>query len=324
MKFKPLIGAEMSGKMGGIVASHNTYGSFFRRLVTPVNPKTAGQEAQRSAFRAVSTAWQAVITANKELWAAFAAANPVLTKKGDTVALTPSAMFIKLNLLRERLGLARVVVPPSGTPFVTAVAPTLFWDPLQPQKIWLQDNGADQSWGRVGGGAMLQICGPIGAGRTYAQTFKLAGTKLGDDTTPLYLSGTIPWTANATDKVRARLSLTDQDGKIAVVEMGPVVLGDLILPAQAIESVTTDPTDPKHAIFGLRIGTENGVADWEPPNFLINAVAATALAGDVGTRQIVATYLADVVAGQTFDVTAGNGVLPVIYPQPSSGTVVAG
>ena len=47
MLFVPTIGTKLSGSLGGIVASHNRFGSYFRQRTVPVNPDTADQQMVR-------------------------------------------------------------------------------------------------------------------------------------------------------------------------------------------------------------------------------------------------------------------------------------
>jgi hypothetical protein len=51
----------LSGKLGSMVYTGNRQGTAVRMLVTPKNPETAGQTAQRQRFSAAAKAWAAVV-----------------------------------------------------------------------------------------------------------------------------------------------------------------------------------------------------------------------------------------------------------------------
>ena len=48
MLFKGTIGAAYSGKIGGVVASHNRGGQYFRQHVIPTDPATGLQSTMRA------------------------------------------------------------------------------------------------------------------------------------------------------------------------------------------------------------------------------------------------------------------------------------
>jgi nucleoside diphosphate kinase len=50
----------LSGKLGSMVYTGNRQGTAVRMLVTPKNPETAGQTAQRQRFSAAAKAWAAI------------------------------------------------------------------------------------------------------------------------------------------------------------------------------------------------------------------------------------------------------------------------
>lgn len=64
MKFgHPLLTTELSGSMGGAVASSARGGvGYFRSRTTPANPRTPGQTIVRSIATSIATAWRSTLT----------------------------------------------------------------------------------------------------------------------------------------------------------------------------------------------------------------------------------------------------------------------
>ncbi len=98
MLYKPMLGAEMSGSMGGITASHNSGGQYFRSRVVPTDPATAGQVAVRSAVATLASRWAAVLTeAQRDAWNVYAANSPMLNRIGESRTISGIAQFIRSN-----------------------------------------------------------------------------------------------------------------------------------------------------------------------------------------------------------------------------------
>lgn len=98
MLFKPLLGNQLSGSMGGITASHNRGGSYFRQRAIPVQPNTIEQQIVKAIFGALSTRWNQVLTAaQRDEWDLYAVNTPVLNVIGETITLTGLNMYIRGN-----------------------------------------------------------------------------------------------------------------------------------------------------------------------------------------------------------------------------------
>jgi len=66
----------LSGKLGSMVYTGNRQGTAVRMLVTPKNPETAGQTAQRQRFSAAAKAWAAISNAAQLVGTAAPASAP--------------------------------------------------------------------------------------------------------------------------------------------------------------------------------------------------------------------------------------------------------
>jgi hypothetical protein len=101
------------GKQNGLVYSRNGYGSYVRRKVTPVNPKSVRQLAVRAAFAVNSKAWSGILTqAQRNQWIAFAAANPITDIFGLAITLSGIAMFNRMNQILANIGVAMITQAP--------------------------------------------------------------------------------------------------------------------------------------------------------------------------------------------------------------------
>jgi hypothetical protein len=123
MKYKGTLISDMSGRLGGLVASHNTYGTYLRRHVKPVNPRTPFQQAQRAAVASTSGTWRSLDPTVQAAWGAAAVVKT--SRKGDRVTLSGAAAFNFVNILRVRAGASLITDPPSGSDTMSMSAPTI-------------------------------------------------------------------------------------------------------------------------------------------------------------------------------------------------------
>lgn len=120
MKYKSAIFTELSGKLGGLVASTARGGiGYLRKLVDPSNPNTFLQNASRNAVSSAAAYWRTIMNdAQRELWWDIAEGSG-----------TGASIFTRLNQPRfytnatgrqvvEGTGtgpLAVITAPPDGT-----------------------------------------------------------------------------------------------------------------------------------------------------------------------------------------------------------------
>ena len=101
MKIIPAMTGPMSGKLGGMVASRNRGGQYFRRKAVPVNPDSPLQVARRSAFASLIALWNNELTpAERDGWTVWAANTPRIDSLGQTHVLTGQNAFVGCNSLR--------------------------------------------------------------------------------------------------------------------------------------------------------------------------------------------------------------------------------
>lgn len=97
MKLTPSIGGAYSGKLGGLVASRNKGGQYFRRNAMPTNPQTTKQTINRTNFATWVQEWIGLSEANKESWRVWAANVPFLDSLGQVYHLSGQQAYIRAN-----------------------------------------------------------------------------------------------------------------------------------------------------------------------------------------------------------------------------------
>lgn len=113
MKFTPSMMGAASGKLGGVVASRNRGGQYFRRNSMPTNPATSKQTANRTNFASWVVQWQSESAEDRQSWADWAANVPFLDSLGQVYHLTGQQAYIRANT---------AVVSGGPGPFQTAPA----------------------------------------------------------------------------------------------------------------------------------------------------------------------------------------------------------
>ena len=109
MLFKSALITQASGSIGGMTASRNKGGAYFRARALPTNPNTPEQQAVRGYLGTLANLWTNVLTpANRVLWDFYAFNVPVINAVGDSIQLTGQQMYIRANVPRLQAGLPRV------------------------------------------------------------------------------------------------------------------------------------------------------------------------------------------------------------------------
>lgn len=218
MLFTSQIVTKASGSIGGITASHNRFGQYFRARVTPVNPSTAFQIAVRAALTTLAIRWQTLTATQRLAWETYAENVPVVNRVGDTVVLTGLNQYIRSNVPRIQNGLVIVddgpttfSLPDFTTPSIVLSVVAGF---LQASITFTDTDG----WAIADGGALLNY-----GSRELALSieffkgpFKVGQPILGAITPPtspqtsLYLQ-----TATTGNKAFIRFRATEPDGRLS-------------------------------------------------------------------------------------------------------------
>lgn len=121
MKITPLLAGAMSGSIGGLTASRNRGGPYFRRRATPTNPNTPHQQAARSALGALVQSWSTVLdSTQRQAWKDYAQNTPRTNVIGQSLVLTGQQAFIGSNSSKA-MGATLGLTPPNAGQFATVL-----------------------------------------------------------------------------------------------------------------------------------------------------------------------------------------------------------
>jgi hypothetical protein len=111
IKLGAMVG-QVSGSVGCETYSHNRFGTYTRLRSIPVQPNTAAQLLRRAVLSARSSAWGALLAANRKSWAVWAQNNPMVDKLGDKRILSGHMAYVQCNTRLEALGWPTFDTPP--------------------------------------------------------------------------------------------------------------------------------------------------------------------------------------------------------------------
>lgn len=208
-----------SGSMGGMTASHNRFGSYWRSRTTPVNPNTQRQNKIRAAVQLFAPQWSGVLTLlQREAWEVYAAAITRTGSLGQQIKLTGYNMFMRSNVIRNQSDLTAIIDAPT----------ILTLPPADPIMVGTIDEASQQisvafddslDWVDQSGAHLIVFMSmPVAAGRAFiGGPWRLAGTIDGDDTTaptsPEVMDAPFPVAAGQVIAIRARIS--EVDGRLS-------------------------------------------------------------------------------------------------------------
>ncbi|MBA7645086.1 hypothetical protein ES703_52839 [subsurface metagenome] len=106
-------GQQRSGSIGGTVWSRNRFGAYARNRSVPVNPNTDRQVGVRNIVKALTIAWQNVLTqVQRDAWDEYAANIDWLNRLGQSVNLTGLNHYLRSNTPRMQVAMARLDAAP--------------------------------------------------------------------------------------------------------------------------------------------------------------------------------------------------------------------
>lgn len=107
-----MIVTDMRGKLGGHVFTKNRAGASTRTKVTPSNPRTASQQANRSLLALFSVGWSALTDAMRASWNGAVDSWTKTNIFGDNVKPSGKNLYTALNKNLASIGLASIDVAP--------------------------------------------------------------------------------------------------------------------------------------------------------------------------------------------------------------------
>lgn len=215
--FDPLL-AVASGSAGDLVASHNQYGPYTRRRVTPIDPATRLQDARRRHLANVSWRWINILTAaQRRAWRTYAANMTYVNRVGGPYRVHAQASFVRCNASRLDPAIGWVNDPP-----------TIYSQPVWTQPavdsmgtlgfVWITIDPADKWANHDNAGMFIFVSDKFSTAINFFKgPFRLAGLIRGYSSSPPPILNwlTDPWGAIAGDRRWARSYVVHADGRVS-------------------------------------------------------------------------------------------------------------
>lgn len=155
MLFNGTLIAEASGRLGGVIFSHNAGGQYIRAGTIPTNPNTPFQQVVRTAVSSLTSSWRSILAAaQRAAWDLYASNVPVTNRIGKQVNISGLAMFVRSNVARVQAGEDAVITAPgifnlgvftrANALNATEAAQTIDigFAPTLPEDPWLSQTGS--------------------------------------------------------------------------------------------------------------------------------------------------------------------------------------
>lgn len=121
MKYIGLLSSSASGKMAGIVASHNRGGTYFRHHSIPTQPRTDAQRAQRAQLAGFSAAFKSLTASQVAGWNALGATVSLKSKLGTTYHPTGQQLFVSCNRHLAQINISTLLSTAPTIPSIPAI-----------------------------------------------------------------------------------------------------------------------------------------------------------------------------------------------------------
>lgn len=218
MKFKSAMVTAASGKIGGMVASRNKGGQYFRSLAIPTNPNTPEQQTTRASFGTLSQGWGQLTPTQRLGWDIYAFNVPVVDALGDSMTLSGFNMYLRSNTPRMNLGLPVVddAPPTFDLGYVGPLGPFVASAASQDVTVGFTDT---DNWVDEDDSALLiYISRPQNPSINYFKgPYRYAGQVDGDSTTPPTTPATItlPFPVTVGQKIFLKMNVSRADGRLS-------------------------------------------------------------------------------------------------------------
>ena len=122
MKYIGLLSSAASGKLGGVVASHNRGGTYFRHHAIPTQPRTPAVRAVRNQLAAFSSAFKALTAAQISGWNALGSTVTLKSKLGTTYNPTGQQLFVSCNKHLAEINITTTLTTAPTIPSIPAIS----------------------------------------------------------------------------------------------------------------------------------------------------------------------------------------------------------
>lgn len=195
MKFKSQIATQVSGSVGGTTYARNKGGMYMRARGIPVNPSTPEQQAVRNATSQLSARWSDTLTdAQREAWGVYATNVPLIDTLGDSRTVSGMNMYVRSNVIRLQVGLARIDTAPANYTLPTFNVTSVTADDADGTGNVSIAYSAGDAWATAVGGALIVYTSrPQSPGITFFKgPYRYAGRVNGAGTPPVSPQVIIP------------------------------------------------------------------------------------------------------------------------------------
>ena len=231
MLYKGLLGVELSGALGGVVASHNKGGSYFRERVIPTNPNSTFQQAVRNAVSSLSSFWQDSLTqTQRDGWDVYASNVTVPNRLGDQVNISGLAHFVRSNVTRLQTASGQVDDAPAVFNLGAYTPPTVasFSEATQLGAIGFSVGTLSDAWANEANGWMIMfVSPPQNSGvKYYRGPYRVAFAVQGDPTPPVSpLPVTPPFAITSGQRLFTRAVTMRADGRYSASSFQTTLVG---------------------------------------------------------------------------------------------------
>lgn len=228
MLFKSALVTQASGSIGGMTASHNRGGMYFRARTIPTDPATAFQIAIRAIMVSVVARWATLLSsAQRDDWGVYASLVTLPGPLGDPITVSGFNMFVRANVANLQSGLPFAVDAPTdfnlGDTGVVSFSVAALLDNIT---VSFDDT---RPWANIDDGALLLYVsrpqnptinffkGP------FRKIDPVLGLTAGPPATPDVQQG--PFTMTANQRVWLKVRSTLPDGRLSASQiLGPVLV----------------------------------------------------------------------------------------------------
>lgn len=220
MKFKSALITQASGSIGGLTASRNRGGQYFRARAVPVNPNSPQQQAIRGFVASLTSLWNGTLTApQRDSWNQYALNVPLPDKLGEPRNVGGIAMYIRSNVPRLQGALPRVDDAPTVFNLGAFTNPS-FGTFAATTNDFAVTFDANDDWANEDDAAML-ILGSRPTNPTinfFKGPYRFAGLIAGDAITPPTSPATIvnPFNFAVDQRVFVQIRISRVDGRLTL------------------------------------------------------------------------------------------------------------
>lgn len=185
MIFTSTLLAEASGRIGGLIFSHNAGGPYIRAAGTVTNPNTPQQTAVRDILSQLTSLWVSTLTeAQRDAWALYAENVSLTNRLGKPINVAGLNQYIRSNVPIIQSGFARQDAAPTIFDLGDFTAPTSQGFEAS-QELSFLFTDTDDWVGEDDAAMLLYISRPQNASINFFRgPYQFAGSIDGDSTTP--------------------------------------------------------------------------------------------------------------------------------------------